>query len=249
MVADSGTLLAIDEDRSFRSSLRATLSNFGFEVVEAARGEEGLALARAIHFDAVLLDVNLTGIGGIDVCRIMRRNAPRLPIFMLTAVNSEDSKVRAFESGADEYIVKPFPIRELAARLRVAIRRNQVAEATIQAPIEIGNLMLDPERHLVFKCGRPIHLSPKQFELLHYLMAHAGRPVSHATLLQSVWGPEYGRELEYLRTYIRQLRLKIEDDPANPAYLLTDSHIGYRFMEAGLEREPAYPRVAPRRLK
>jgi two-component system KDP operon response regulator KdpE len=210
------------------------LSSFGFEIVEAARGEEGLSLARSIHFDAVLLDVNLPGIDGIDVCRIMRKTAPRLPIVMLTAVNSEDRKVEAFESGADDYILKPFQLRELTARLRAAIRRNQVAEVNVKAPIEIGNLMLDPERHRVSKCGRPIHLTPKQFELLHYLMAHAGRPVPHATLLQSVWGPEYGRELEYLRTYIRQLRLKIEDDPANPGYLLTDSHIGYRFTEVEL---------------
>jgi two-component system KDP operon response regulator KdpE len=234
VASDSGTLLAIDEDRAFLSSLRALLFGFGFEVVEAARAEEGLALTRAIHFDAVLLDLNLSGIGGIDLCRIMRKNSPRLPIVMITAVNSEDCKIEAFEAGADDYVVKPFQIRELAARLRAAIRRNQVAEEPFKAPIEIGNVMLDPDRHLVCKCGRPIHLTPKQFELLHYLMAHAGRPVPHATLLKTVWGPNYGRELEYLRTYIHQLRLKIEDDPANPGYLLTDSHVGYRFTELEL---------------
>jgi two-component system KDP operon response regulator KdpE len=228
---ESGTLLIVDDERSIRLSLRTILSNFGFVIVEAARGEEALSLVRSAEFDAVLLDINMPGMDGIDVCRSMRRTAPRLPIVMLTVQDSEDRKVEALDAGADDYITKPFQLRELTARLRVAVRRNRVDENVGQA-IMIGDVLLDPDRHLVEKKGRAVHLTPKQFEVLHYLMANAGRPIPHARLLRSVWGPEYGNELEYLRTFIRQIRIKIEDDPADPKYLLTDSHIGYRFSES-----------------
>ena len=126
-------------------------------------------------------------------------------------------------------------IRELAARIRAAVRRSSASQADPDASIRIGNIELDPARRLVRKAGEPVHLTPKEFDLLHYLMAHAGLPIMHARLLHAVWGPEYGGELEYLRTFVRQLRKKLEDDPAEPAYLLTDSHIGYRFAEAKTE--------------
>jgi two-component system, OmpR family, KDP operon response regulator KdpE len=228
---ESSNVLIVDDERSIRLSLRTILSNFGFEIVEAARGEEALALVRTARFDAVLLDINMPGMGGIEVCRIMRKASPRLPIVMLTVQGSEDRKVEALDAGADDYITKPFQLRELTARLRAAVRRNKVADES-NSVISIGDVLLDPERHLVEKKGRAVHLTPKQFELLHFLMIHAGRPIPHAKLLRSVWGVEYGNELEYLRTFIRQIRMKIEDDPANPRYLLTDSHIGYRFSEA-----------------
>ncbi len=226
----SGNLLIVDDERSIRLSLRAILSNFGYEIVEAARGEEALALVRSERFDAVLLDINMPGVGGIEVCRQMRKAAPRLPIVMLTVLGEEDRKVEALDAGADDYITKPFQLRELTARLRAAMRRNRVFEAD-QSAIRIGDVLLDPERHVVEKRGRRVHLTPRQFELLHFLMANAGRPIPHARILRSVWGPEYGGELEYLRTFIRQIRIKIEDDPAHPEYLVTDSHIGYRFNE------------------
>jgi two-component system, OmpR family, KDP operon response regulator KdpE len=227
---ESGSLLIVDDERSIRLSLRTILTNFGFEIVEAARGEEALSLVRTAHFDAVLLDINMPGIGGIEVCRQMRRHSPRLPILMLTVQGGEDRKVEALDAGADDYITKPFQLRELTARLRAAVRRNQVAEQPGIA-IQIGDVLLDPDRHQVEKNGRAVHLTPKQFELLHFLMSNAGRPIPHAKLLKSVWGNEYGNELEYLRTFIRQIRIKIEDDPANPKYLLTDSHLGYRFSD------------------
>jgi two-component system KDP operon response regulator KdpE len=229
--SESGNVLIVDDERSIRLSLRTILGNFGFDIVEAARGEEALALVRTEQFDAVLLDINMPGIGGIEVCRLMRKASPRLPIVMLTVQGSEDRKVEALNAGADDYITKPFQLRELTARLRAAVRRNRVADDR-DAAILIGEILLDPGRHLVERKGLAVHLTPKQFELLHYLMAHAGRPIPHAKLLRSVWGPEYGNELEYLRTYIRQIRIKIEDNPADPKYLLTDSHIGYRFSES-----------------
>jgi two-component system KDP operon response regulator KdpE len=230
MNQESMNLLVVDDERSIRLSLRTILANFGFEIVEAARGEEALALVRAAQFDAVLLDINMPGMGGIDVCRLMRKASPRLPIVMLTVQGSEDRKVEALDAGADDYITKPFQLRELTARLRAVMRRNKVFEAQ-DSSIMIGDVLLDFDRHLVRKNGRQVHMTPKQFELLHYLMANAGRPIPHARLLRAVWGPEYGNELEYLRTFIRQIRMRIEDDPADPKYLLTESHIGYRFSE------------------
>ncbi len=231
MNKERSTVLIVDDERSIRMSLRTILSGLGFAIVEAARGEEALSLVRTAEFDCVLLDINMPGIGGIEVCRLIRRNSPRLPIVMLTVQNSEDRKVEALDAGADDYITKPFQLRELIARLRAAVRRNSLPGDEGGSVIEVGDVRLDFDRHLVEKKGRMVHLTPKQFELLHFLMVNVGKPVPHAKLLRSVWGPEYGNELEYLRTFVRQVRMKIEDDPANPKYLLTESHIGYRFME------------------
>jgi two-component system KDP operon response regulator KdpE len=228
---NQSTVLIVDDEPSIRISLRTILSGLGFAVVEAARGEEAVSLVRTAHFDVVLLDINMPGLGGIEVCRVMRKSAPVLPIVMLTVQGSEDRKVEALDAGADDYITKPFQLRELIARIRAAVRRNRIPEEETTL-IMIGDVRLDISRHLVQKKGRMVHLTPKQFDLLHYLMANAGRPVPHAKLLRTVWGPEYGNELEYLRTFVRQVRMKIEDDPANPTYLLTESHIGYRFSES-----------------
>jgi two-component system KDP operon response regulator KdpE len=161
-----------------------------------------------------------------------------LAILMLTVRESEDDKVTALDAGADDYITKPFHIRELAARVRAAVRRSAASQADSDEIIQIGDIDLDPARRLVRKAGEPVHLTPKEFDLLHFLMAHAGLPITHVRLLHAVWGPEYGGELEYLRTFVRQLRKKLEDDPAEPEYLLTDSHIGYRFVEAKPEPVP-----------
>ena len=231
MSLTQGTVLIVDDEQSIRLSLRTILSNIGFEIVEAARGEEALSLVRTTPFDVVLLDINMPGIGGVEVCRMMRKESARLPIVMLTVQGSEDRKVEALDAGADDYITKPFQLRELIARLKAAVRRNK-AVGVEEATITIGDVHLDPVRHLVRKNGRSVHLTPKQFELLHYLMVNAGRPVPHAKLLRSIWGPDYGDELEYLRTFVRQLRTKIEDNPGNPKYLLTEAHIGYRFSES-----------------
>lgn len=231
MKDNQSTVLIVDDEASIRISLRTILSGIGFSVVEAARGEEAISLVRTAQFDVVLLDINMPGLGGIEVCRLMRKNAPLLPIVMLTVQGSEDRKVEALDAGADDYITKPFQLRELIARIRAAVRRNFIVEEQ-NKQILIGDVRLDIERHLVQKKGQRVHLTPKQFDLLHYLMANAGRPVPHAKLLRTVWGPEYGNELEYLRTFVRQVRMKIEDDPANPTYLLTESHIGYRFSES-----------------
>jgi two-component system KDP operon response regulator KdpE len=204
----------------------------GFQVDEAPSGESALRLLPEAQYDVVLLDINMPGMGGIRACREMRRSLPRLGILMLTVRDSEEDKVAALDAGADDYITKPFNVRELAARIRAAVRRSSASQVDPEAVIRIGSIDLDPARRLVRKAGQPIHVTPKEFDLLHYLMAHAGLPITHVRLLRAVWGPEYGGELEYLRTFVRQLRKKLEDDPAEPTYLLTDSHVGYRFAEA-----------------
>jgi two-component system KDP operon response regulator KdpE len=236
-----GKILIVDDESSIRRALHNTLHSMGFNVDDASNGETALQLVREEKYDVVLLDINMPGIGGIRACREMRRSQPRLGILMLTVRDSEDDKVAALDAGADDYITKPFNIRELAARIRAAVRRSSASHVDPDAVIRIGNVELDPARRLVRKAGEPVHLTPKEFDMLRYLMAHAGLPITHARLLHAVWGPEYGGELEYLRTFVRQLRKKLEDDPAEPAYLLTDSHIGYRFTEG--KPEPVEEKV------
>jgi two-component system KDP operon response regulator KdpE len=230
----SGLILVVDDEAAIRRALRTTLFKLGFKTVEAARGEEALSLVRTNPFDAVLLDINMPGMTGIDTCRSMRNLYPRLPILMLTVRDSEDDKVEALDAGADDYITKPFQLRELTARIRAAMRwaKAPPAQQDEVAPVlHVGEIELDPVRRTVKKANRLVHLTPKEFELTRQLMTYAGRPIPHTRLLNSVWGPEYGGELEYLRTFMHQLRKKLETDPANPQYLLTDSHVGYRFVE------------------
>jgi len=228
---ESGLILVVDDEMSIRRALHTTLTTLGFKTVEAARGEEALSLVRTNPFDAVLLDINMPGMTGVDTCRNMRRLIPRIPILMLTVRDSEDDKVEALDAGADDYITKPFQLRELTARMRAAMRWSKMTDAPEAPVLRINEIELDPSRRTVKKGGRLIHLTPKEFELTLHLMNHAGRPIQHSRLLHAVWGEGYGNELEYLRTFMRQLRKKLEDDPANPKYLLTESHVGYRFAE------------------
>lgn len=224
-----GTILVVDDEASIRQALRVTLGKIGFDVAEAATGEQALALVRTEHYDAVLLDMNMPGMGGMTACREIRRVSPGLPILMLTIRDSQDDKVEALESGADDYVTKPFHMRELTARVRAAIRRSRLKDGPGEDVLKVGAIELDPSRRLVSKAGQPIHLTPKEFDLLHYLMLNAGKPMAHTRLLTAVWGPDYGGELEYLRTFVRQLRKKLEDDPSQPAYLMTEMWFGYRF--------------------
>ena len=224
-----GTILVVDDESSVRRVLSVMLSGMGFTVVEASRGEEALALVRLTKLDAVLLDVDIPGMSGEEICRNIRRSNARLPIVMLSAMDSVDDQVRGLDAGADDYITKPFRIRELTARLRSLIRRRNTRDTSPDSSIRLGQLELDPVKYRVLKSGHSIHLTPKEFEMLRYLMINAGKAVSQSELLKSVWGAEYGNELEYLRTYMRQLRKKIEDDPHNPEYILTLPHIGYMF--------------------
>lgn len=224
-------ILLVDDEPAIRRALRVPLHELGFHTVEASRGEDALHLARVQSFDVVLLDINMPGIGGIRTLERLRAFAPRLPILMLTVRDDEHDKVEALELGADDYITKPFSVRECIARIRSAVRRAKTPERADDAPIKIGKIEVEPARRIVKKSGRQIRLTPKEYEILFYLMAHAGRAVTYGKLLTAVWGAQYREEVDYLRTFVRQLRKKIEDDPSNPVYLLTDACVGYRFSE------------------
>jgi two-component system KDP operon response regulator KdpE len=228
-----GDILIVDDDASVRRALHTTLRTLGFSTFEASGGEEALLLARTTHYDVVLLDINMPGLDGLETCRQLRGLLPRIGILMLTVRDGEEDKVSALDAGADDYVTKPFHLRELTARIRASVRRVQSLEDGKHSAIHIGDIQLDPARREVYKAGSSIHLTPKEFDLLHYLMAHVGLPLTHGRLLHAVWGPEYGDEVEYLRTFVRELRKKIEDDPSAPKYLLTDIKIGYRFREDG----------------
>jgi two-component system KDP operon response regulator KdpE len=237
MTTSAIRVLVVDDEPAIRRALRPPLTELGFEMIEASRGEMALELLRTEPFDAVLLDVNMPGIGGIETLRRMRALAPRLPILMLTVRDREEEKVNALELGADDYVTKPFGVRELVARIRAAVRRVQAPAPPEDAPIEIGEIRLMPARRSVTKRGQAIHLTRKEFDILHCLMSRAGRVITYARLLTAVWGAECREEVEYLRTFVRQLRKKIEDDPANPRYLLTDIYVGYRFADAQMLEE------------
>ncbi len=233
-------VLLVDDEPSIRRALRTPLSEMGFATTEASRGEEAIHLVQTQTFDVVLLDVNMPGMGGMKTLAKLRSIAPRLPILMLTVVDGEEEKVEALEAGADDYITKPFSIRESIARMRSAVRRAQAPDRNEDAPLSIGEIQVLPTRRAVSKSGQPIHLTRKEYDILFYLMTHAGRAVTYGKLLTSVWGPDYRQEVDYLRTFIRQLRKKIENDPSDPKYLLTDAYIGYRFAELPASGGAAY---------
>ena len=224
-------VLVVEDDAGIRQSLFETLGALGFVIGEARSGEEALVRLRMVDYDAVLLDINMTGMGGMETCRRIFQAYPQLPIIMLTVRDEESDKVEALDAGADNYVTKPFQMRELTARLRAAIRRSKTVAFPSDAFLAIGDLRLSISRRRLEKSQQEIRLTPKEFEMLRYLMEHAGRPIPHNRLLTTIWGPEYGNEREYLRVLINQLRKKIEDDPAHPTYILTESHIGYRFRD------------------
>jgi two-component system KDP operon response regulator KdpE len=230
-------ILVVDDESAIRRALRPPLLELGFQVFEASRGEEALQMLRASVYDAVLLDVNMPGIGGVETLRRIRTFAPRLPILMLTVRDQEEEKVEALDQGADDYVTKPFSTRELIARIRAAVRRVKAPVRSEDAPVEIGEIRLEPIKRVVTKRGQPIHLTRKEFDILHCLMSRAGRVITYARLLAAVWGADCREEVEYLRTFVRQLRKKIEDDPSNPIYLLTDVYVGYRFADAQMFQE------------
>jgi two-component system KDP operon response regulator KdpE len=230
-------ILVVDDEPAIRRALRPPLAELGFQITEASRGEEALQTLRGSVQDIVLLDVNMPGIGGIETLRRMRAASPRLPILMLTVRDQEEDKVEALDLGADDYVTKPFSTRELIARIRAAVRRVRAPARAEDAPIEIGELRIDPLKRTVTKRGEMIRLTRKEFDILHCLMSRAGRVITYAKLLTAVWGADCREEVEYLRTFVRQLRKKIEDDPSNPSYLRTDVYVGYRFADAQMLKD------------
>jgi two-component system, OmpR family, KDP operon response regulator KdpE len=227
------SILVVDDNPQIRRALRAILVPQGYTIVDARSGEEALELIRQERLSLILLDVNLPGVSGIEICKEIRRTT-RIPVMMLTVRDSERDKIQAFDAGADDYIVKPFGADELGARVRAAMRRSGTEEATTFAA---PDLEIDFERRTVSTTGRPVRLTPKEFELLRQFVIHRGKTLSHRWLLQTVWGPDYGEEMESLRVLINQLRRKIEINPRRPRYLITEPWVGYRFDDPNEKNE------------
>lgn len=223
---NSANILVVDDEPQIRRVLRSTLSFRGYTITEVSSGEEAVELSSKIKPDLILLDVNLPGMSGIETCREIRRSSDA-PIIMLTVRSAERDKVIALDAGADDYVTKPFGIEELLARIRASLRRHPSADAL--PPFTSKDLTVDFESRRVTVAGEEVHLAPKEFEVLRHLVANLGKPVTHRRLLQIVWGPEYGEETENLRVVINQLRKKIEKDPSQPKYILTEPWVGYRF--------------------
>jgi len=223
------TILVIDDEPQIRRVMRSTLSTHGYVISEAMTGEDGVEAVRKTKPDLVLLDMNMPGIGGLEACKEIRRSTDA-PIIMLTVRNAERDKVAALDAGADDYVVKPFGIEELLARIRSALRRYAPGDAV--PPFVSKEMTIDFESRVVTVRGRDVHLTPKEFDVLKHLVANQGKPLTHRRLLQAVWGPDYGEETENLRVVINQLRKKIEVDPAQPKHILTEPWIGYRFQAA-----------------
>lgn len=223
---NAANILVVDDEPQIRRVLRSTLSTQGYVITDAKTGEEALESLRKERPDLVLLDMNMPGMGGIETCREIRR-ASDAPIIMLTVRNAERDKVAALDAGADDYVVKPFGIEELLARIRAALRRYAPGDAL--PSFESKDLMIDFEARRVTVRDRDVHLTPKEYDVLKHLVANQGKPLTHRRLLQAVWGPDYGEETESLRVVINQLRKKLEADPARPKYIVTEPWVGYRF--------------------
>ena len=222
----AGRILVVDDDPQIRRVMRVTLTGQGYEVDDAKEGQSALEKLRQQRFDLVLLDMNMPGMDGLEACRAIRGQSD-VAIIMLTVRDTEADKVEALDAGADDYITKPYNPPELLARIRAALRRAP----SMQGPtgrIALGSVQIDFDAREVTARDRKLRLTPKEFELLRYLVGHANKTVSHRELLQAVWGPDYGDQVDYLRVFVNQLRKKIEAAPSQPTFLVTEPWVGYR---------------------
>jgi two-component system, OmpR family, KDP operon response regulator KdpE len=224
----AGRILVVDDEPQIRRIMRTTLTGAGYEVDDAKTGEEALEKLRDYHPDLVLLDMNMPGMGGLAACREIRAGAG-VAIIMLTVRNIEADKVEALDAGADDFVTKPFSTPELLARIRAALRRVPASTQSSPARIRVGKLVIDFSGRTAFNGVRTSHLTPKELDLVRYLTSHANEAVAHRELLQAVWGPDYGDQVDYLRVFIRNLRKKIESDPDHPEFVTTEPWVGYRF--------------------
>jgi two-component system KDP operon response regulator KdpE len=226
-VIRNGTILLIDDEPQIRRVLRTSLVSQGAGVLEAQDGEEALRLLREHTVDLILLDMNMPGMGGLDTCRAIR-NAWDVPIIVVSVRDSDRDKVAALDAGADDYVSKPFSFDELMARIRAAFRRTGLASDAAPRRVAVPGLDVDFETRRVVVNGKAVRLTPTEFDILRYLAANANKAVPHRRLLQAIWGPDYGDQIEYLRVFINQLRKKIEPG-GKPVYISTEPRIGYRF--------------------
>ncbi len=223
----SARIMVVDDDPQIRRVLRTALVAQGYEVVDARNGEEALETIRDGKLDLIILDVNMPGMSGIETCRTIRSTSD-VVIIMLTVRDAESDKVEALDAGADDYMTKPFGSPELLARIRAALRRSPQMSNEMRG-VRFDDVEINFDTRRIIAGTRESRLTPKEYDLLQYLVAHPNVPISHTKLLQSVWGPDYGDEVEYLRVFMNQLRKKIEKNPSSPKYLLTEPWVGYRF--------------------
>ena len=224
----AGRILVVDDEPQIRRVMRMSLTGESYEVEDARTGEEALEKLRLSRYDLALLDWNLPGMGGLETCRQVRSSSD-MAIIMLTIRNAEHDKVQALDAGADDFITKPFSMPELLARIRAALRRMPLAPDAGPQRITLESVEIDFQARKVIVRGNEVRLTPKEFDLLRYLVLHPHKTIPHRELLQAVWGPDYGEQVEYLRVFIKQLRRKIEPLPEKPRYILTEPWVGYRF--------------------
>jgi two-component system KDP operon response regulator KdpE len=222
-------VLVVDDEKSLRDFVRRNLEVRHYKVLTASNGLEAMAIFNNEKVDLVILDLMMPHLDGLETTRRIRESS-KTPIIILTALGEESDKVQAFDMGADDYLTKPFGVGELMGRIKAVLRRARWLEpSSNEEQLVRGDIRVDMERHLVTVKDSPVELTPTEFNLLVYLLKHAGRVLSHRVILQNVWGMEYGNEAEYLRVYIGRLRQKIESDALNPRHLFTEHGMGYRF--------------------
>jgi two-component system, OmpR family, KDP operon response regulator KdpE len=230
MSADGARVLVVDDEKQIRRMLKAALEGYGYDIGEAASGHEGLSQTSIFHPDLIILDLGLPDLDGIEVIQRVREWT-QVPIIVLSVREHEDDKIKALDAGADDYVTKPFSMGELLARLRVALRR--AAKSDDEPILTFDELSVDLAHRNVTIRGEEVKLTPTEYEVLKYLAQQAGRVVTHRQLLRAVWGSNYQEESQYLRVYIGQLRRKIEADPSQPIYIITEPGVGYRLTTRG----------------
>jgi two-component system KDP operon response regulator KdpE len=221
-------ILVVDDEPQIRRAMKMALTGEDYFVTDAKSAFEAFEKMRADRFDLILLDVNMPGMNGLEACSEIR-SASEVPIIMLTVRNAEKDKISALDAGADDYVTKPFSMPELLARIRANLRRSNCSSSSGPAIIAFGDVELNLNTRHVYVKGCDVRFTPKEFDLLYYFATHPNVTVPHGKLLQAVWGPDYGNEIEYLHVFMNQIRKKIEPDPAHPRHLLTELRVGYRF--------------------
>jgi two-component system KDP operon response regulator KdpE len=223
-----GQILVVDDEPQIRRVLHASLTAAGYDVVAAGSGGDAVVTLRTRKFDLVLLDMNMPDMDGLETCRAIRSTSD-VPIIVLTVRDSDDTKIEALDAGADDYVIKPFNAHELMARIRAVMRRvPYTREANVEV-ITMDGIEINLVKRRLVVGGKYVRLTRKEFDLLHYLVSNPNIAMTHGKILQAVWGPDYGQHVEYLRLFVKQLRQKMEPEPANPRYILTEYGLGYSF--------------------